>query len=45
MGPAFVALDADGLQGYTGGVITVCEHYNINHAVVMIGFTGDSWIL
>jgi len=25
--------------------MTVCENDSINHAVVMVGFTGDSWIL
>eukprot|EP00928_Gymnodinium_smaydae_P059677 TRINITY_DN4308_c0_g1_i1.p1 TRINITY_DN4308_c0_g1~~TRINITY_DN4308_c0_g1_i1.p1 ORF type:complete len:412 (-),score=27.34 TRINITY_DN4308_c0_g1_i1:118-1353(-) len=42
VGPLGVSLDATGLKPYASGVITDCESWVINHAVIMMGYGYDA---
>eukprot|EP00092_Neocalanus_flemingeri_P015597 GFUD01016885.1.p1 GENE.GFUD01016885.1~~GFUD01016885.1.p1 ORF type:complete len:389 (+),score=81.69 GFUD01016885.1:142-1308(+) len=46
-GPVAVAVDATDFAHYTGGVYSnkQCNPHNLNHAVTVIGFTTDYWII
>lgn len=45
-GPLYIALNGDGIQHYRGGVYdsNSCSKH-INHAVLLIGYTPEAWIL
>lgn len=42
-GPVAVAIDSSTISSYSGGVIT-CSGKNVDHAVVIIGYTTDYYI-
>ena len=46
-GPVAVAVDATDMQSYSGGIYNNirCNPHNLNHAVTVIGYTPDSWII
>eukprot|EP00929_Paragymnodinium_shiwhaense_P118395 TRINITY_DN90316_c0_g1_i1.p1 TRINITY_DN90316_c0_g1~~TRINITY_DN90316_c0_g1_i1.p1 ORF type:complete len:457 (+),score=114.97 TRINITY_DN90316_c0_g1_i1:79-1449(+) len=37
-GPLVASIVGGGIQGYSGGVINKCDDFNIDHAVLMMGF-------
>ncbi len=40
-GPISVAVASAGMSGYSGGIFEDCNHYDINHAVVLVGWDDD----
>jgi len=46
-GPVAVAVDATDMMSYSGGIYNNirCNPHNLNHAVTVIGYTPDSWII
>eukprot|EP00756_Hemistasia_phaeocysticola_P045201 Hpha_TRINITY_DN18963_c0_g1::TRINITY_DN18963_c0_g1_i1::g.17457::m.17457 len=45
-GPLPVSVDAGhDWQSYTGGVLTKCPTHNLDHAVLIVGYTADYWIV
>jgi len=48
-GPLAIAINADLLQSYTGGVIDAkankCDPSSLDHGVVLVGYTKDTWII
>mmetsp|Transcript_56743 Transcript_56743/g.93875 ORF Transcript_56743/g.93875 Transcript_56743/m.93875 type:complete len:339 (-) Transcript_56743:304-1320(-) len=42
-GPLSVSIDAT-FHGYTGGVITDCNHTNVDHAVLLVGYGVDTTV-
>lgn len=44
-GPISVAISATGWQFYAGGIFKCKLGSTINHAVVIAGYTEDSWIV
>eukprot|EP01065_Artemidia_motanka_P039915 TRINITY_DN4927_c0_g2_i1.p1 TRINITY_DN4927_c0_g2~~TRINITY_DN4927_c0_g2_i1.p1 ORF type:complete len:639 (+),score=194.31 TRINITY_DN4927_c0_g2_i1:62-1978(+) len=44
-GPVAVSLDAGPLQWYSAGVITDCKYYDTDHAVTIVGYAADYWII
>ena len=46
-GPVTTALNAysPGFMSYTSGVLQNVDTQNINHAMVIVGYTEDYWIL
>lgn len=47
-GPLSIALNADQMQGYEGGIISgdeqSCDPDGINHAVALVGYGRDTWL-
>merc|ERR1712013_414546 len=46
-GPVAVAVDATEMMSYSGGIYNNirCNPHNLNHAVTVVGYTTDSWII
>jgi len=46
-GPVAVAVDATEMMSYSGGIYNNirCNPHNLNHAVTVVGYTPDSWII
>jgi len=46
-GPIAVAVDATEMLSYSGGIYSNlrCNPHNLNHAVTVVGYTPDSWII
>eukprot|EP01062_Namystynia_karyoxenos_P044179 TRINITY_DN32459_c0_g1_i13.p2 TRINITY_DN32459_c0_g1~~TRINITY_DN32459_c0_g1_i13.p2 ORF type:complete len:328 (+),score=96.46 TRINITY_DN32459_c0_g1_i13:61-1044(+) len=44
-GPLSIAVDATSWQTYTGGVMSNCESRQLDHGVLIVGFTSDAWII
>ncbi|KAJ9454511.1 Cruzipain [Diplonema papillatum] len=45
-GPLSIAVDASqGWQTYSGGIMTTCFGRSIDHAVLIVGFTREYWIV
>lgn len=44
VGPVSIAVDASTFQFYSGGVLN-CRGSSLNHGVLLVGYTADSWII
>ena len=46
-GPIAVAVDAAEMMSYSGGIYNNlhCNPQNLNHAVTVVGYTPDSWMI
>jgi C1A family cysteine protease len=44
VGPLSIAVDASSFQSYHGGVLQ-CRGSSLNHGVLLVGYTQDSWIV
>lgn len=46
-GPIAVAVDATDMMSYSGGIYNNlhCNPQNLNHAVTVVGYTPDSWLI
>ena len=46
-GPIAVAVDATEMAQYQGGIFNNvrCNPQNLNHAVTVVGYTNDSWLI
>ncbi len=44
-GPVAIALSADGWSGYSSGTFTCTSNAVVNHAVLLVGYTADTWIV
>lgn len=46
VGPVSVALNADGIQSYGGGIYNVGCSHDINHGMLVVGYGSDgAWII
>ncbi|KAJ9472878.1 Cysteine proteinase [Diplonema papillatum] len=45
-GPLSIAVDASqGWQTYTGGIVSDCTGHQLDHGVLIVGWTPDYWIV
>jgi len=43
--PLSVCVDATNWSSYDSGIFSNCGVWNLNHAVLIIGYTDDYWIV
>eukprot|EP01060_Flectonema_neradi_P024311 TRINITY_DN32_c1_g2_i4.p1 TRINITY_DN32_c1_g2~~TRINITY_DN32_c1_g2_i4.p1 ORF type:complete len:318 (+),score=89.09 TRINITY_DN32_c1_g2_i4:53-1006(+) len=44
-GPLSIALDATSFQTYRGGILSNCQGKTLDHAVLIVGYAPDYWIV
>lgn len=44
-GPVIVAVSADNWEYYAGGTLSCNVYSQVNHAVLLVGYDPDNWIL
>lgn len=45
MGPLMVAISAQGWSSYKGGILQCEEDAEIDHEVLLVGYTEDYWVV
>lgn len=45
IGPLTIVVDASDFQSYSSGVLSCRHNSSMNHAVLLVGYTPDSWII
>ena len=45
MGPLMVAISAEGWSSYKGGILQCEEDAEIDHEVLLVGYTEDYWVV